>query len=100
MSAAEVDERCGTYAEYQAHLRRDETPCDACRQAKRDYMSERRKNREVRRVEMEQQQARLRAFWRLSRMYPTAYRALYAEESAGIVIPPRKKREPVKAVAR
>ena len=35
---------CGTYAGYKRHLRREETPCNECREANRIY------NREVKRV--------------------------------------------------
>lgn len=32
-----TDRRCGTYAGYKAHYRREETPCGSCKAAKRGY---------------------------------------------------------------
>lgn len=40
-----TDPRCGTYAGYNAHIARSQTPCDACRKAASEYSAEwRRKN--------------------------------------------------------
>lgn len=93
MSAEANAARCGTAAEYQAHRKRGEEPCADCRKAHAAYMSERRKDTAVRRHEVALEAARVRALWRLARMHRGLFSALYAEESADIVAPPRKVRE-------
>ncbi|WP_395109829.1 hypothetical protein [Actinomadura sp. SCN-SB] len=64
---------CGTTAAYQRHLRRGETPCDACREAS---------NAENRGSERHKQwgRARMRALVALSEIYPDVYNALFDEE--------------------
>ena len=48
ISTGEVE--CGTLSAYQRHVRRKETPCEPCRQANRNYISEyRRRNARNRR---------------------------------------------------
>lgn len=95
MNAPTEDERCGTLAGAQVHDRRSEQKCEPCREAARAYFAKRREDPDVRRVAREQRRARTRAYARLARMYPAVYRALYDEESAEIVIPPRKAPERV-----
>jgi hypothetical protein len=87
--------RCGTYAGYQAHIKGTPKtePCSPCRDAARRYANERRKRVEVRRREMELDNARMRALSRLAAMHPSEYAALYEEETWDLVAPPRKKRE-------
>jgi hypothetical protein len=49
----------------------------------------------VRQREIDLYSARERALSRLAAMHPALYQALYAEETAELVAPPRKKRERV-----
>lgn len=74
------DERCGTPAGYQAHTSAGTVHCADCRQARREYQRRRRQSAAVRAREKEQNDARHRAWVRLSRMHPAEYAALYAEE--------------------
>ena len=83
------DERCGTPAGYQAHTSAGTVHCADCRQARREYENAydahltavmARQSAAVRAREKEQNDARYRAWVRLSRMHPAEYAALYAEE--------------------
>jgi hypothetical protein len=74
------DNRCGTYAGWNAHQKRGEWTCDACKQAARTYMAARRADPAKRAEERRRQQAATRARWRLVRMNPGLYRALVEEE--------------------
>lgn len=71
------DERHGTYAGWQAHLKDHEDPCAPCLDAnaayKRNY---RRKNQNYKR----QNSARAKALVRLSHLYPNDFQHLYADE--------------------
>lgn len=90
--SAVTEERCGTYAEYQAHKKRGETPCADCQKANRDYVNAWRQDPTRRDHMFSLQAARNRALGRLAKAHRDEFRAMYAEESAGIVPPPRKVR--------
>ena len=70
----------GTYGGYQQHHKRGTDPCPECRDAQVWYARRRRESAEVRAEDRRQAAARTRAYVRLSRAYPTLYRALYEEE--------------------
>lgn len=72
---------CGTAAGYIRHIRAKETACDECRAAHTLYVRLwRAKGGASKERARAQQSARARALLRLSRMHPTQYRALLAEE--------------------
>lgn len=72
---------CGTYAAYQQHGKRDETPCAECRTAAAEYAAQyRRSSPTARENGRARKYARDRALGRLKAMHPGEYRALYAEE--------------------
>lgn len=72
---------CGTYGAYQRHRRNSEDPCDACTKAAREYTAGYRdKNPDKLRGEMDMNNARTRALWQLSRMYPGKFRSLVKAE--------------------
>ena len=70
----------GTYGGYQKHHKLGVEACPECRDAQVWYARRRRESAEVRAEEKRQDTARTRAYVRLSRTYPTLYRALYEEE--------------------
>ena len=72
---------CGTSAGYIRHVRAGESACEECRAAHTLYMRLWRAKGGMARSSAVTS-ARARAMARLSRMYPTAYRALYQEERA------------------
>lgn len=71
-------EGCGTYAGYQRHVRRQETPCASCRQANRDYHNQYRQGKPPAYVNYVL--ARDRALIALARRYPDEYDELYYAE--------------------
>ncbi len=64
---------CGTHAAYRRHLRRGETPCDACRQANKIRLRDNERHKKWMR-------ARMRALIALSELYPDVHDALFDEE--------------------
>ena len=66
----------GTYGGYQKHRKLGVEACAECLAAQVWYTRRRRESAEERR----QTAARTRAYVRISRAYPTLYRALYEEE--------------------
>lgn len=75
---------CGTYAAYQRHLLASEEPCEACKQAAREYRRAYRKvaPRGLADTTKARMRARSRARIKLSRLYRTAYEDLLAKELA------------------
>jgi hypothetical protein len=73
----------GTDSGYQAHKRRGEDPCPACRAARNAYMVRYRATHEA---DYEQEKrlnaARSRALWRLANAHPDEFRAYFDEERA------------------
>jgi len=77
------DPRCGTYAGYLAHRKRQEPSCEPCNVARRNYQNQyRAANAELRAMEARRALARQRAYRRLSRMFPAQFLELYEEEKA------------------
>jgi len=77
--------RCGTPNGYAAHQYRGQRPCDACVRAKAEY-DKRRREAPERAVQVRlHARAQGRAETRLRRMYPSVWKALYAEELARIL---------------
>ena len=76
-----IDDKCGTYAGYQAHGRRGERTCAACREAQRLYMKARRAKGgpQIAREYM-LNKARERAVWRLKDMHREDFDLLVADE--------------------
>ena len=76
--------KCGTYAGWNQHQRRDEEPCDPCREANRIYMREYRKDLIRRGLPIQSLRERARGFamTRLSHLYPEEFEALVEEEMA------------------
>ena len=70
----------GAYGGYQKPRKLGVEACAECRDAQVWYTRRRRESAEVRAEEQRQDAARTRAYVRLSRAYPTMYRALYEEE--------------------
>ena len=71
----------GTYAGYQIHIRDKTVPCDACREANRNYNRAYRERRpeyveHARRYHL----ARSRALEQLRRAYPESFDRLFQEE--------------------
>lgn len=76
-----VDERCGTPAGYQAHRKRKEPACDACRRANAEYTAAvRASNPGLYAQNVANNSARSRAMTRLARLHPDEFKALYREE--------------------
>lgn len=73
---------CGTYGGYQSHMRRAETACEPCRQARNAYARSRRSVRPVRQDANRRQAARMRAFRRLAAEFPERFSALFDRELA------------------
>ena len=74
------DPRCGTYAGAQAHKRRHESPCDACRKASAEYIAEwRRKNPAAHDRERVGVKLRSRALTILGQRHPTELRSIIAD---------------------
>lgn len=78
---------CGTRAGYNAHKRRDEKPCDPCREAWNAYMRDYRAGNENWKQyknahQREYQRARSRAAQRLIANHRNEYNALLAAERA------------------
>lgn len=72
---------CGTYGAYQRHRRNGEAACDACTKAGREYIARyRAENPDKYADEVEMNNARSRALWQLSRMYPGKFRSLVKAE--------------------
>lgn len=72
-----------THAASQKCYRRPEGRCSACKRVSREYMAQYRKNHpEYVNRNGDLVNARGRAAWRLTRMYPDVFRALVAEELA------------------
>lgn len=83
MSDTQEVHKCGTYGAYQRHLRRDETPDDACREANNAYLREyRRTHPDIYARGLEMKTARDKAMLRLSREYPARFHAILSEEQA------------------
>jgi hypothetical protein len=76
------DVRHGTSAGYDVHHRRGESPCDACRLAKKEYDARWRAASPVARRNRLHARARNRALTRLARRHPAEYRALYLDEKS------------------
>jgi hypothetical protein len=72
--------RCGTPSGWTKHKNADETPCDACALAKKEYNQRWRSAPEKVRKNRLHAQAQARAVGRLKAIYPDLYAALYAEE--------------------
>lgn len=72
--------RHGTIPGYEQHKRRAESPCDACRLAKKDADRRWRAGDDVARRNRLHARARNRALTRLAQLYPHVMRALYLEE--------------------
>ena len=74
------DPRCGTYAGYNAHIARSQTPCDACRKAASEYSAEwRRKNPAARDRNRAAVRLRSRALTILGQRHPTELRSIIAD---------------------
>ena len=72
---------CGTQAGYQAHRKRGEDACEACRQANRSYMNAyNRRNPGSQEKYREKAAVRDRALERLAHEYPERFMELYYEE--------------------
>lgn len=81
MSTQQQDTRCGTDAGYQAHRRRNEEPCAACRRARAKKIREyRASNDECLVRESLYRAARSRATSRLVALHPGQFRILMDEE--------------------
>lgn len=72
----------GTPSGYQAHVRRDERPCDSCYRAKQEYDVRRQESSEYVRASRLRARAQRRALTRLKNVYPTLCRLLYEEEKS------------------
>ena len=70
----------GAYGGYQKPRKLGVEECTECLAAQVWYARRRRESAKVRAEEKRQDAARTRAYVRLSRAYPTLYRALYEEE--------------------
>jgi hypothetical protein len=76
-----ADERCGTYAGYQAHLAASDIVCDPCRIARNQYTRERlAKNPDEVAKDRRRSAAYKRALRRLSLEQDVRFRELYDEE--------------------
>ena len=73
---------CGTLAGYTRHRRADETACDECKAAHRDYIRSFRAAKGVSPSSMRLTRARRRAHTRLAAQYPRVFARLLAEEMA------------------
>lgn len=77
--------KCGTYSGYQAHNRRDETPCDECRQANSDYHQNRRAtNPTAKARDQRRNSSYSKALWRLAREYPQRFNELVEQVKAEV----------------
>ncbi len=77
------NDKCGTYAGYQAHIHNGSPPCEACRAANRDYTRElRRRNPSVRVACDWGSRTRKRALERLAKEYRARFLELVNEERA------------------
>ena len=75
------DDRCGTYAGYQAHKWRGDNPCEPCRAANAAYHREHRKQKPRRNsVDTRRAKLRNRALARLADEYPKRFAQLLREE--------------------
>ena len=79
-----ADDRCGTYAGWQAHRKRGEQTCGFCRSAKADYQRQYRLDPVAKRRNREQAKARDEALKVLGHRYPDEYQRLYVEALAEI----------------
>ena len=83
MSETKTVQPCGTNGGYQRHRKSGETPCAACREAKREYQRTYRASSEsTRDREYRYSLARHRAIERLIRLHPAQFDALLADERA------------------
>ncbi len=74
---------CGTYGGYQAHARRGEAPCEACRVANRNYTRRLRAFRpDIRQTDRWSSRTRYRALERLAKEYPARLAEILDEERA------------------
>jgi hypothetical protein len=74
---------CGTHPGYQAHRKRGEDACEACKAANREYMNDwMARNPEKRAAYKQKAVIRDRALERLAREYPERFMELYFEEEA------------------
>jgi hypothetical protein len=79
---------CGTYGAYQAHRKRGQEPCDACRAANAAYERQYRKNSpELYARELAAQYAKERALRRLASEYPERFTELLNEERLAVYRP-------------
>ena len=76
---------CGTYAGWNLHAKRGESPCDDCRAAQSAYARRRRAaNPDTYEREKIRDKARERALWKLAQKYPKPFQRLYEAELKGI----------------
>lgn len=77
----DLDERHGTYAGYNQHIRDKERPCPGCRAAATDYQNKRRKsNPDAYAQEKFMNLIRSRALWRLAQIHHEEFQRLIDEE--------------------
>lgn len=78
-----ADPRCGETRGYQAHRKRNEPPCDACREAQRVYVAAFRAAKPGAQQRIARKQhARDRALRELARLFPAEFERLYEREVA------------------
>lgn len=71
----------GTYGGYVTHMREDRDPCEACAEARREYMRRYRSNPEAAEKHRAYSRNRARALAALARRHPGEYAALLREVS-------------------
>jgi len=81
----------GTYGGYQAHRKRDEDACEACREALREYMRQRRRGSHERAMERRNSNISDKARRALVARHLDEYAKLRAEFDATIPYPERSE---------
>jgi len=88
------DNKCGTYAGWNVHQRREERPCADCREAARLYAKSRRAKGGPTVVrEYMMNKARERAVWRLKDMHRADFDLLVADEMRVELMASRRQEE-------